>query len=222
MSRSILDRPIYTFTRYVYYFFIVNFYFLTCNILFLVSFYLVEFIFENILLFYIALIPTGPSITAVLATMRKLVVEKTISPTRDYFKTYKQNFWPTMKYWLIQLTIFLILSIDIFYSINRSNIFSPFFLILMIVCFFIMLYAFPIISRFEVKIKNLFIVSIYANFKFIKKTILNATTVLAFGFIYWKFPSLSVLFSVSLIGYFVMYNLQKPLHYLEVTMSKKS
>jgi len=82
-----------------------------------------------------------------------------------------------------------------------------------------MLYAFPIISRFEVKIKNLFIVSLYSNYKFPKATILNATTVLAFGVIYWNFPSLSVLFSISLIGYFIMYNLQEPLSYLEETMS---
>src|SRR5690625_1166706 len=129
------------------------------------------------------------------------------------------NVLPALKYWLIQLTIMLILSVDIFYSVNRSNIFSPLFLILLIVCLFIMLYAFPIISRFEVKIKNLFIVSLYSNYKFPKATILNATTVLAFDVIYWNFPSLSVLFSIILIGYFIMYNLQEPLSYLEETMS---
>lgn len=222
MSKSILDRPIYTLTKYVYYFFITNFYFIICNILFLIVFYLAEFVFENILLFYITLIPTGPSITAVLATMGKLIREKEINPTLEYFRAYKLNFLPTMKYWLIQLTILLILSVDVFYSINRSNILSPVFFILIIVCFFIMIYAFPIISRFEVKMKNLFIVSIYSNFKFPKATLLNASTIIVFGFLHWNFPSISTLFSISLIGFFVMYNLQDPLAYLESEMSQEN
>ena len=222
MSKSILERPIYTVMKYVYYFFLINFYFIMCNILFIIVFYLANFVFENILLFYFTLIPMGPSITAVLSSMGKLVREKEINPTLDYFKAYKENLIPTLKYWLIQLTVLLILAIDIFYSINRSNILSPVFLILIIVCLFIMLYAFPIISRFEVKIKNLFLVSIYANFRFLKVTLINASTLVAFGLIYWTFPSLSTLFSISLIGFFVMYNLEDPLNDLESELSKDS
>lgn len=214
----ITDRPLYKITQYIYYFFMINFYFIICNILFFVAFYLADFTIKNILLFYVTLIPMGPSITAVLSTMGKLVREKDLSPTVDFFKAYKLNFVDTMKYWFIQLTILLILVIDIYYSINNSNILSPVFLIFIIVCIFIMIYAFPIISRFEVKIKNLFIISIYSNFKFPKATLLNASTIIAFGFIYFNLPSLSTLFSVSLIGYFIMYNLQNPLAYLESEM----
>lgn len=197
-----------------------NLYFILCNLLFFIVFYLADFVFENILLFYITLIPMGPAITAVLSTMGKLVREKDIQVTRDFFKAYTLNFWPTMKYWFIQLTILLILAIDIGYSTNHSNIFSPVFFILMIVCVFIMIYAFPIISRFEVKLKNLFIVSIYSNFKYFKATLLNITSIGAFVIIYWNFPSISFLFSISLIGYFVMLNLQQPLKDLEMKMSK--
>lgn len=221
MYKSILDRPIYQVTKYVYYFFIVNFYFILTSLPFLIIFFIADFTFQNILLFYLALVPMGPSITAILSTMRKLTVEKEIRPTIDYFTAYKRNFSMTIKYWMIQLTILLILAIDIFYSTNRANMLSPIFFILMIVCFFIMMYAFPILSRFEVKIKNLFIVAIYSNFKFLKVTILNATTIAMFGFIYWTFPSISVLFSMSLIGFFLMYNLKQPLEYLENTLSKQ-
>jgi|SRR5690625_1442276 len=220
MAKPITDRPIYTFTRYVYYFFIINLYFFLSNILFFIVFYAAEFVFENILLFYVTLIPMGPSIVAVLATMGKLICEGEVNPTSEYFKTYKMNVLPALKYWLIQLTIMLILSVDIFYSVNRSNIFSPLFLILLIVCLFIMSYAFPIIARFEVKIKNVFTIAIYANFKFPKTTLLNITTIVAFGFIYYHVPGLSTLFIVSLTGFFLMYNLQQPFAYMEAEMSQ--
>lgn len=221
MSKSITDRPIYTMIKYLYYFFLTNFYFIMCNILFFIVFYLADLVFENILLFYITLIPMGPSITAVLSSMGKLVREKDVNPTKDFFIAYKNNFIPTMKYWLIQLTIIFILLIDILQQVTDTSLFSIIYLILLIVCIFIMIYAFPIISRFEVKIKNLFIVSIYANFKYIRTTLLNVSTIVAFGFIYFNFPSLSSLFMVSLIGYFLMYNLQKPMIQMEEEMSKQ-
>lgn len=207
--------------KYLYYFFLTNFYFIICNFLFFIVFYLADLVFENILLFYIALIPMGPSITAVLSSMGKLVREKDLNPTKDFFKAYSVNFIPTMKYWLIQLTIVFILLIDILQSATDTSLFSPVYLILLIVCIFIMSYALPILSRFEVRIKNLFIISIYANFKYIKTTLLNISTVVAFGFIYFNLPSLSSLFMISLIGYFVMYNLQKPLVLMEEEMSKQ-
>ena len=222
MSRSITDRPLYTMVRYLYYFFLTNFYFIVCNLLFFIVFYLADIVFENILLFYVTLIPMGPTITAVLSSMGKLVREKDLHPTKDFFIAYKTNFITTMKYWLIQLTVIFILLIDILQTATDTSLFSMIYLILLMVCILIMIYALPIIARFEVKIKNLFIISIYANFKYIKATLLNVSTIVAFGFIYFNFPSLSTLFTVSLIGYFVMYNLQKPMIQMEEEMSQVS
>ena len=221
MSKSITDRPIYIVMKYLYYFLVTNFYFVLSNILFFLAFYLADFTFKNILLFYVTLIPMGPSITALLSTMGKLVRQKEVNPTSEYFKSYKSNFTITMKYWMIQLTFIFILLIDVYYSTNNENIFSPLFLILLIISLFVMLYAFPIISRFEVKIKNLFIISLYSNFKFLKATLLNMSSLVAFGIIYINFPSISSLFSISLIAYFIMYNLQGPLERLKIEMSKE-
>lgn len=221
MSKSITDRPVYIIMKYLYYFLITNFYFVLCNFLFFLAFYLADFTFENILLFYLTLIPMGPSITALLSTMGKLVRQRELSATSEYFKAYRSNFSITMKYWIIQLTVIFILLIDVYYSTNNDNILSPLFLILLLISLFVMLYAFPIISRFEVKIKNLIIISIYSNFKFMKATLLNMSSLIAFGIIYINFPSISSLFSISLIAYFIMYNLDEPLEKLRVEMSKE-
>ncbi|MEK5038147.1 YesL family protein [Sporosarcina sp. FSL K6-3457] len=218
--KSIIDRPIYIIMKYVYYFLVTNFYFVLCNSLFFLVFYLADFTFENILLFFIASIPMGPSITALFSTMGKLVREKEMNPTSEYFKAYKANFFITMKYWMIQLSIIFILLIDVHYSTSNDNILSPFFLILLLICLFIMLYAFPIISRFEVKIKSLFIISIYSNFKFLKASLVNITSLIAFAIISINFPSISSLFSISLLVYFIMYNLREPLERLKVELSE--
>src|SRR5690625_1192760 len=147
MSRSITDRPLYTMVRYLYYFFLTNFYFIVCNLLFFIVFYLADIVFENILLFYVTLIPMGPTITAVLSSMGKLVREKDLNPTKDFFIAYKTNFITTMKYWLIQLTVIFILLIDILQKATDTSLFSIIYLILLIACIFIMIYALPIISR---------------------------------------------------------------------------
>jgi uncharacterized membrane protein YesL len=220
MSKLITDRPIYVVIKYMYVFLLININFLICNIMFIVIYFLADFTFENILLFYFTLIPAGPAISAVLSSMGKFIREREISPTIDYWRAYKRNYRISMKYWLIQLTIMFILVIDYYYAIRFLNAASPIFLILLFFSLLVMIYAFPILTRFEVKIKNLFIISIYSNFKYFKTTLFNMTSLVSFGFIFYHFPSVSSLFAVSLICFFIMFNLQGPLLRMEHEMSE--
>ncbi|MDL4841898.1 DUF624 domain-containing protein [Aquibacillus rhizosphaerae] len=222
MSTPMMDRPIYMMTKYMYAFFVTNLYFLLCNLLFFIVYFLADFTFQNIILFYLTMIPMGPSITAVLSAMGKLVREKDVSPSIEFWKAYKRNFWVTMKYWFIQLTIIFILIIDIYYATTRINFISPLFFLFLLASLFVMMYALPVITRFEVKLKNLLIVSIYSNFKFFKTTVLNVSSIVAFGFTFYFFPSIGSLFFVSLIGFFIMFNLQVPFRHMENEMSEKN
>lgn len=219
MAKSIIDRPIYSVITYIYAFLVTNFYFFIANSLFVFAFYFVEFKIENILLFYLAVIPFGPSITALLATMDKLVKEKVIQPSKDYWYFYKSNFKVTITYWLIQWTVIVILIIDIHYGNLYASFLSPIFLVFILVNIALMLYALPIMTRFEVKMKNLFIVSFYANFRFIKTTLLNMTTIISLGIIYYTFPGITVLFLMSLTCFFLMYNIQRPFESMEIELS---
>lgn len=203
-----MERPIYQITSYIYAFFITNLYFLLLISPFIIVYYLAEFTVQNILLYYVTLIPFGPALAALLKTMDKLVIDKIIQPTADFWHYFVQNFKVSMKYWLIQWTIFVILIIDIYYAnLNFSSI-SIIFLIFILFFLILMLYAFPILTRFEVKMKNLFVISFYSMFRYIKKTFLNASTLVAFAIIYYAFPGVFVLFFMSLLCFFLMYNLQ--------------
>lgn len=215
MSKSIIERPIYQIINYIYAFFMTNLYFLLLISPFIVVYYLAEFTVQNILLYYVTLIPFGPAFAALLKTMDKLISDKVIRPTADFWQFFVRNFKVSTKYWLIQWTILVILIIDIYYANLNIPSLSIVFLIFIVFFLLLILYTFPILTRFEVKLKNLFIVSIYSLFRYIKVTLLNATTLLAFGVIYYIVPGITVLFFMSLICFFIMYNLQPVFNQLE-------
>lgn len=219
MEKSILDRPIYTIVHYIYAFLATNVYFLLANACFIFVFYFATFTIENILLFYLSLLPLGPAMAGLFATMDKLVREKMIQPTKDYWYYYRKNFKIAMKYWLIQATIMLILMVDIHYANLFAPLLAPLFVILLAASACLMLYAFPILTKFEVKLKNLFLVSFYANFRYFKRTLLNASTIVALGFIYYAIPSVVVLFFMSLLCFFFMFNLQSTFKKMQEELS---
>ncbi|GAA4067607.1 YesL family protein [Amphibacillus indicireducens] len=215
MSKSIIERPIYQIINYIYAFFMTNLYFLLLISPFIMVYYLAEFTVQNILLYYVTLIPFGPAFAALLKTMDKLISDKAIRPTADFWQFFVQNFKVSIKYWLIQWTILVILIIDIYYANLNIPSLSIVFLIFILFFLLLMLYTFPILTRFEVKMKNLFVVSIYSMFRYLKVTLLNATTLIAFGIIYYAVPGITVLFFMSLICFFIMYNLQSVFKLLE-------
>ncbi|MBM7541596.1 DUF624 domain-containing protein [Amphibacillus cookii] len=220
MSKTIIDRPLYRMVNYIYAFFVTNFHFMLLMSPFVIIFYLAEFTIQNILLYYLALIPFGPGFAALLKTMDKLVNEKIIEPTKDFWRFFSQNFKLSFKYWFIQWTIIVILIIDIHYANLHMPMLAPIFLIFMAACLVLMCYTFPILTKFEVKLKNLLVVSTYAIFKYLKTTLLNLSTIAAFGIIFYAYPGVAVLFLMSLIGFFMMYNMQTVFNQLEQKFSR--
>ncbi|WP_017472503.1 DUF624 domain-containing protein [Amphibacillus jilinensis] len=220
MTKTIIDRPIYRMVNYIYAFFVTNLYFMLLISPFMMVFYLAEFTVQNILLFYLALIPFGPGFAALLKTMDKLVNEKIIEPTKDFWRFFGQNFKLAWKYWFVQWTIIVILIIDIHYANLYMPMLAPIFLMFIAVCLVLMCYTFPILTKFEVKLKNLFVISTYAIFKYLKTTLLNLSTIVAFGIIFYAYPGIAVLFLMSLIGFFMMYNMQTVFKQLEQEFSK--
>lgn len=220
MNNNITDKLVYQIASAIYSFFITNVYFMLVISPFIFVFYFAEFTIQNILLYYITLLPFGPAYSALLKTMDKLVIDKLIAPTKDFWRFFRQNFKQALLYWFVKSTIILILLVDIYYA----SLFAPFlqyvFFILLFFMVLIMIYAFPILTRFEVGLKSLFVVSVYSVFRFVKVSLLNVTTVIAFGIIFYQFPSFISLFLMSLISFFMMYNLQGPLNLLRENFQK--
>lgn len=178
MKKDFYDKKIYTLSNYIFGFIQSSLYFSICNIL-LILFFIFTTIYPsqfNLLLLFICLIPLGPSLGALYSTIGKIIFEKDIFFSSFFWTLYKNNFVSYLKLWLIHLIIVTVLFIDFqyFYLNVPEKSIHILFAILIIVSLSISLYSIPINSRFEIKLKDLFILSIYYMIKKLPITILKA------------------------------------------------
>ncbi|MGL4911638.1 MAG: YesL family protein [Romboutsia sp.] len=199
---------LYDTLNYVYYLLGVNICFILSNILFIIALSIIKLEFQNTLIFIISLIPTGPSITALFSVIGKFIREGDISPFKDYFKSYKLNFKQSMKIWVIQLLIIVVMVIDIRYMIISKNfvllaLFKPLLFIGGII-FSISIYLYAILSRFELKTKDLIKLSVIYTFKKLPLSIINILLVL--GLVYFGGVKLPIFIPLiaGIIAYLLM------------------
>ncbi|SER51233.1 Uncharacterized membrane protein YesL [Gracilibacillus ureilyticus] len=222
MSQTVTERPLYIAIQYIYYFLMTNIHFMLANLLFVLSFIIFELTLANMIIFYFALIPAGPALAALYAVMGKLTREKEISPAKDFWNYYRKNFFISIKYWLLKWTILAMLLIDLQYTNAQLKWLTPVIVILLVIFLLIMLYAFPVLTRFEVKVKNLWLVSIYSNFKFFKTTLINLSTFVSLFIIYMFAPGIAIWFCMSIAAFFIMFNMRKPLETMEKELANPS
>lgn len=206
------EGPIFTITNHVYWFFMGNLYFLLCNfplvmvLLAIMSSKDTKTVDSLETLLFITLIPIGPAATALLSVMGKLHREKSVNITRDYFKAYKTNFLQSIFVWTMELIILRILYVDI--QIFRSKNYPSFTILLIDVMMLLLLlsglYMLPLISRFYLKVKDIVKLSLVYTVRKPHITVLNALSIVATGFIFFKVSSIAILFFASIICYLIM------------------
>ena len=207
--KDFFDKPLFTIPNYIYILFLGGFYFFICNIL-LVFFYITTFKNANsfnFLFLFISLIPLGPSLTALYSSMSKLCREKNINISSYFFSSYKNNFKDSMKLWLFQLSILMLFIIDFtYFYVWKANLgVHTIFALLVLYLIIVGLYAFPINSRFEMKLKDIIILSFYYTFKKFPVTILKAIVlILVFKFTV-NIPPLLLVFLPSAISLLFSY-----------------
>ena len=229
-KREFGEGPVYTITNYIFWFFLGNLYFLLLNIPLLIV--LIVFLsngtkplpegYTSIII--LCCIPIGPAATALLSVMGKLIREKDINMTKDFFKAYKANFFQSLFFWALEIIIISILIIDISF-INSSSfprVITIFILIVIAFIFLMSLYVFPIISRFYLGTKDIIKNAAYYTIKKFNITILNLASFIVVGFIFFKVSSFIILFMWSIIFYLLMFYQQKILLEIEERLKKNS
>ena len=211
-DKDITKTKLYNILQYVYYFLTTNILFLITNLIFFIGQLYIPLSISSILLYFLILIPSGPSITALFFTMRKLADEKNILVAKTYFRAYKENFWETMKYWLIQLAIFIILLVDFLFVLDKGYTLLAILIALVLIVLVVMtINSFLILSTFEVSLKNLYIFSFLMVFHNLIRTITNFSILIGFSAIWYLIPSEATLFIFSVIVYFLVKNNQQTL-----------
>ncbi|MBM6614487.1 DUF624 domain-containing protein [Desemzia sp. RIT804] len=222
-EKSILDSLLYKILKYLYYFLVTNLLFLVSNSLFLFVLFIFPLSLSNILLYSLSLIPMGFSISAMCYSMRKMWQEKELRPIGDYVYGYKLNLRITLKFWLLQLGIGTIFLVDVLYFLDKDQtIIAILFGLGLLINLAVSLAGFPILTTFEVKLKNLYIISFYTWGKFFLGQLFNLITLLSFGIILYAYPSEMFLFVFSVSCYFIMKQNDKILSFLNQQFSIES
>jgi uncharacterized membrane protein YesL len=109
------------------------------------------------ILFSIPIVTIGASTTALYSVMTRKVTNRDGYLLRDFMKGFKTNFKQATVIWLAVLAVLTVLLLNI-YNIeligNMKVVVLPVQIWFMIELAFIVIYIFPIISRFEVKLKE--------------------------------------------------------------------
>ncbi|MFT5873535.1 MAG: putative membrane protein YesL [Clostridium sp.] len=229
-KREFGEGPLYTITNYIFWFFLGNLYFLLLNIPLVLI--LIVFLSNGAntipqgftFIFIICCIPIGPAATALLSVMGKLIREKDINITKDFFKAYKTNFFQSLFFWTLEIILMCILFLDIRFFISSSypQFLTIFIYVITAFVFSISMYVFPIISRFYINSKNILKLAAYYSIKKFYITILNFTSFLAVGFIFFKVSTFILVFISSIICYLIMFYQQKILFEIEESFKKNT
>jgi uncharacterized membrane protein YesL len=209
-------------TYYIYWFLAANFYFSVCNlplILISATTYMQGKGYQNqiSILLLISIIPSGPALTALLNVMGKLVREKDINVTRDYFTAYRKNFLESLFWSGGLLAVLSIVYIDTLFIRSKAGLYFVQIVLLFLGLLIISLafYIFPIISRFYFNIGNVIKLSFLYCIKKIHITIFNWICLIVLLILVLKVSAFFLLFIWSILGYAIMLNERNMLKEIE-------
>lgn len=204
------EGSIFVISNYFFWFLLGNLYFWIANIPYIfvaLAMSLNGKVEINVILI-LSLLPMGPALTALLSVMGKLIREKEISITKDFFKAYKTNLFDSLFFWTLEIFILAIIKVDMIIISTNSHLyfFSIILKIVSVICLALSVYIFPIISRFHLSKRDI----IKLAFEYLIKKVYVFTIVFAIIYLFWTisnniFQSVAILFSISIITYIIMY-----------------
>lgn len=209
-NNDIYNNRFYIITNYITYFFVTNFWFLLMisPLIIYIFFGDKDISLSIVVLFSILL---GPALTALFSVMGKLIREDEIRPTKDFFHNYKMNFGQAFYIALIINALITICYVDIGYFMSKNSVYMGYlFLAAIVILIMLCFYIYPILSRFNLKILDIFKISL----KLVLKKIYITLTIIAMIIIilaivrFAQISLIGVLFGASIICYIIM-RLQK-------------
>ncbi len=123
------------------------------------------------------IITIGASASAMNSVFTKIINEQDFSAIKDYFRAFKANFVKSTIVWVIGAFVGMVLYVDIFYWFKYGlddGVFSYFMLggscIIAVIYLMLMHTFFPLITRFDLTIKEVFVIGTKLTIKHIGYT----------------------------------------------------
>jgi len=127
----------------------------------------------------IPIVTIGPATTALYYTTVKVIRRDRSYLFREFFKSFKLNFKKGALAGIILTIISAILAFDVMYAYelaktdyNKGSLFMGMFIAIIFIITCITLYIFPVLSRFEIGLKQLFKTSFFMSIRHLPSTIL--------------------------------------------------
>lgn len=205
--KDFTDKLYYRVINTALTFFMINFWFLFANSLFITVFFLLELTTENALFYILSLIPTAPAVAASFFAMGRFLEDGDINATQTFFKGYKKNFKSALKYGISQIIIISILGFNYLHLRLTPNLsfLIPLTLALLVGVLLTNLYAYPILVRYHITLKNLWIIAIISLYKHWVRTLLNLVIVVSFLLLFFHYPAIIIVSFASVAPYLIMY-----------------
>ena len=129
------------------------------------------------------IVTIGPATSALYYATVKSIRRDRSYPIKEFFKAFKRDFKQSFVVGLILVVVGVILYVDVKFAINFINNSLTYmrylYLIIGIVVSFIAVYIFPLISRFSLKLSELFKLSFYLALRHLLTTVVSV--ILLFG-----------------------------------------
>ena len=149
----------------------------------------------------IPIITIGPATTALYYVTVKVIRRERSYVFREFFKSFKRNFKQGTISNLIFILMYLILYVDIQFSNQMEGlpglILSGIFIAILLILIGVNIYIYPVLSRFDIGIKQLFKNSFFMSVRHLLSTIVMFLILAAILFITWLIP-LTILITPAL------------------------
>lgn len=177
----------------------------------------------NILWFLCCLpvVTAGASTTALFYVTLKIVKNEEGSLTKAFFHSFKENFKQATVIWLILLAVGIMLSVDgyVLYHMRFSNAFwtviTAVFFVVLAAYAIILMYIFPLLSRFQNTTLAMFKNAIMIGMRFLLCTALMAAIYFAMILVIVRFFTPAVVFGEGLCAFLCSYLLSNVLSLCE-------
>lgn len=128
------------------------------------------------LLCCIPIVTIGPSTTALYYAMINLVRGEESYVSRDFFRSFRQNFKQSLLVGLLLMAVGGFLAADIYIAYKSGKgvytFLMVFFFIIFLLWAFVTLYTFPLLAKFENSVKNTLILAFTLSIKNLSQTLM--------------------------------------------------
>ncbi|MBE6050304.1 MAG: DUF624 domain-containing protein [Clostridium sp.] len=222
-KRGLIDNKLYSIINYIFYFFMINIFFLLV-ISPLIIYSLLEGKNTSLPVFLLFSILLGPAVATLCSVMLRVISGEDTTPFKDFFHFYKLNLIQGIAMATILNSLIAIGYVDMsYFNSNGQKILSYVFLVYIVLVLVIGFYIYPLIARYNLKIVHTFQMAIVLLFK---KPYISLTSIsiiiIVLGLI--RLTSLSlvgVLFGASVIAYLIMKIEYKMIVSLESSIKEK-